>query len=297
MNFTYRILILPIIYLIISCNTKEKKDYHLFYRFGSIPYEIKINDVICEIDLAGGMPGPTEINQYLLKSGSQKISIKVIHPYLKKGKMFKPNDLGFLNKNLLIADVQYDDEGEIIIDTIAKLNFPEITNEAPFIVNEWTFDASLPFTIKGWSQSEDLSKWDEDKLEEKVVSKFKDLRSLLNSGNGKQFVNQLKKANEEYFIANYWNEKKQAEYLENLANDYNKLEGLVPEIENYRVRIMGGGKAVALEALDKHIGQGILTTENKEKKKLYLNYIVLHKPKNSERFEVIRYNSNITSLE
>ncbi len=281
-------------------NTKMNSQTEKFYMLNhdiQYPAEILINDVVAELDLINNPFSPVLLNDYILQEGKQHIKI-IAHSLNKSnGGVLNEKSIESLNNELSVHSYELMGEEITNFKQIKKLDFGGKFVNQPIAIEEWTFDASLPFTIKGWSQSEDLSKWDEDKLEEKVVAKFKGLRSLLNSGNGNQFVNQLEKANEEYFIANYWDEKKQAEYLENLANDYSKLEGLVPEIENYRVRIMGGGKAVALEALDKHIGQGILTAEDSENQILYTNYFILHKPKNTDDFEIIRYNSNMDSLE
>ncbi len=312
-NYKVFFLLLLVLFSFNSCTNKKntskktieaqkniahsQKDYHLFYRFEAIPYEIMINDVMCEIDFENGMPGPTEINHYLLKSGNQKIKIKVIHPYAHENMMFKPKDVEFLNKNLFIADVSYNDQNEIELDTIKKLDFPKIEVEVPFIEYEWSFKVEVPYKLNAWSNSENLNNWNKEDLKEKVLSKFNYLRNLLNSGNGIRFVEELKYANKEYFKANYFTKKQENEYLSNLTRTYSNHKGIMPQINKFDLKIMGDGKVVTLQNIDKNIGQSVLTAEDSKKKILYLNYIMLHKPKNSEEFEIIRYNSNITSLD
>ncbi|WP_141103709.1 hypothetical protein [Cellulophaga lytica] len=61
---------------------------------------------------------------------------------------------------------------------------------------------------------------------------------------------------------------------------------------------MGNGKAVALEyATGKMQSLGILSSEDIEENTQNINYFILHKPKDSEKFEVFRYNSSYTAME
>ena len=59
---------------------------------------------------------------------------------------------------------------------------------------------------------------------------------------------------------------------------------------------MGNGKIVALETLSDKDSQGILTTKDDKNKKIYVTYIMLHKPQNSENFEIVRYIAYSTGL-
>ncbi len=151
--------------------------------------------------------------------------------------------------------------------------------------------------MEGWKNSQDLTIWDENELEKEVVAKFNLLRNILNSGNGGEFVKELEFANKEYFISEYFDENQKNEYRSNLIEQYGYLKGLIPPIENYSMRIMGDGKVVALEILGKYIGQGILTTENKEEGSVYQIYVMLHIPKGKKEFEIVRIDAEMASLD
>jgi len=311
MKNIYIIIIISLISFLVSCTHKGKvnkltqkntemkgknnkqKDYHVFYRFGMFPSEILINNVICEI---GNMPGPAEINHYILKKGKQLVKIKIYHPFYENDGLIHGNEVDYFNKELSIQNI-IEENDDVKVELIKKFSFPKIDRPVPYIEHTWEFEAELPFDLVGWENSEDLITWDKDKLEEKVLQKFNQLRDLLNSGNGAGFVKELAFANKEYFIANYFTPDQQKEYTNNLIEAYSEHKGIMPPIENYRMRILGDGKVVALENLGKYKGQGVLTAEAKNSDTLFQNYVMLHIPNGSTNFEIVRINSQMASVE
>lgn len=277
-------------------NSAIEKVYMLNHEIG-FPAEILINDLICEIDLEENPFSPSMLNQFILNKGKQFLKIKIISPFIMSKGLIKAENIKKLNEDLAIYSIER--KGEVIINhkLIKKIDFPEIEQPVPFIEYEWEFEAALPFELEGWKNSENLENWDAKVLEKKVLDKFTELRELLNTGNGEDFVKELDFANKEFFIANYFSEKQKQEYTANLIATYSEHKDIMPVIENYRVRIMGDGKVVTLENLGKYKGQSVLTAENKEKDVLYLNYVMLHKPKNSDDFKIVRINSQMTSID
>ncbi len=285
---------------IIQKNAKMKylknKTYMLNYDI-SYPAEILLNDLIIEIDLEENPFSPSLLNDYILKNGKQHLRIKIFHPNNINGSAIKPEIIAKLNEDLEIFVFYKVDEEIDSMKSIKKLNFPKLDLPVPYIEHTWEFEAELPFDLIGWENSEDLSKLDRDILEEKVLQKFNQLRDLLNSGNGAGFVKELAFANKEYFIANYFTPDQHKEYTNNLIEAYSEHKGIMPPIENYRMRILGNGKVVALENLGKYKGQGVLTAEAKNSDTLFQNYIMLHIPNGSKDFEIVRINSQMASVE
>ncbi|MBL4746304.1 MAG: hypothetical protein JKY08_08035 [Flavobacteriaceae bacterium] len=264
-------------------------EYYLVHQY-SFPFEIKLNGVVIENEYENGMNGAVNMNYYILNYGKQRIEVKLIHPFIVENGLIKPIEIAKIKSTLLISKK----------DTILskkELHLPKITQPVPYIEYEWEFEADLPFELEGWKNSEDLSKWDKNELEKQVLAKFTQLRSLLQTGDGAGFVKELAFANKEYFTANYFSEAQQQEYTANLIQTYSDHKGIMPLIENYRVRIMGDGKVVTLENLGKHRGQGVLTAEFLEEETLFQNYVMLHKPTNSDHFEIVRVNSQMTSID
>ncbi|MBC9797029.1 hypothetical protein [Sinomicrobium weinanense] len=273
---------------------KTGNKYAIEYEF-SVPSEIMINDIVLDIDLQDGAFGPEFINHYILNDGEQTVRIKLMHPFVERGGKLTPNEVKRLSENLAIHNVKPDENYEV--EVVKKLSFPELKDSVPYIEHKWTFETNLPFELQGWKNSEDLTQWDEKELEKEVVAKFRQLRDLLNSGNGAGFMEEIKKCNEEYFTANYFTEDEKKEYTTNLLDSYSSLKGLVPPIQNYNLRIMGNGRVVTLESTGKYKGQCILTTENKDQGSIYQIYVMLHKPQGAKDFEVVRINGQIAGME
>ncbi len=301
-----KIKILAIAILLTNCSKSQKNisksmdstmenqkgsNYTLVYEF---PYsgEVLVNDVLIDKSIYGTLNGTEFINYFILENGEQtiKTELKANKGTVSSESLRKAStDFGIYNADMNNGELQN-------IQLIQKLNFPDLKTPVPIVSGQWNFKANLPFKLEGWKNSEDLSKWEKDKLEKEVVKKYNELRDILNSGNSGEFVKELAFANKEFFIANYYNESKKNEFLSNLTKDFSKQKGLVIPIENYKLRIMGNGKVVALESLSDNDSQGVLTTKDIENKKIYVTYIMLHKPQNSDKFQIVRYLAYNTSL-
>ncbi len=275
---------------------KDAKKYSVYYEL-NLPFEILVNDMVVEKNLEIGMDGPDQINQFIIENGSQKIKIKAIHPYAENGGKIQPQDIPLINERLAIylKDSTIND-GKLQL--ITALQFPEIEEETPYIEHEWTFDAEVPFKLNGWANSKNLTQMDKEELKKKVIQKFRDLRNLLESGQANSFMKELKNCHNDFYTANYFDNNQIKEYESNLTTFYNEhKEHMILFEDNVAIKIMGDGKVVSLELIGHFQGQGVLTAIDKEQKTLYLNYVMLHIPKNSDELEIVRINSKLTSMD
>ena len=275
--------------------TGKEKNYSVYYEL-NLPFEILVNDLVVEKNMDTGMDGPDQLNQFILENGEQKIKIKAFHPFAERGGMFKPEDIALINEKLRIyLKDEHANEGKLQL--IKVLKFPIIEDEVPFIEGEWSFDAEVPFNLEGWKNSKNLSAYGDDELEKMVISKFKELRKLLNTGNALDFMKELEFRNTEFYNANYFSTPQISDYEASLLATFAKLEGLMLPIENYKMRILGGGKVVSLERIGKYKGQSVLIAEDNKTNMLYTNYTMLYLPFGKNTLEIVRINPMITSLE
>lgn len=275
--------------------TANEKKYSVYYEL-NLPFEILVNDVVVEKNMETGMDGPDQLNQFILENGEQKIRIKVMHPFANRGGTIKPQDIAAINEKLRIY-LRDKTVNNGKLELIKTLNFPLVESEVPFIENEWFFEAELPFDLEGWENSKDLTGYDNDELEKMVVSKFEELRKLLNSGDVAAFMKELKFRNDEFYRADYFTPSQIVEYEANLSATFTKFKNLMLPLDKYRMRILGDGKVVSLERIDKYEGQGVLIAEDNNTKMLYTNYVLLHMPVGKETFQIVRINPLITSSE
>ncbi len=276
-------------------SSTDRKEYSLYYEL-NMPFEILLNDVIVEKNMDTGMDGPDQLNQFILKNGEQKIKLKVVHPFVENGGKIKPEDLALIDDKLRIY-LKDESVNDGKLQLVKDLKFPKINYAVPYIETEWSFDAEVPFQLKGWKDSKDLRLFEKKELEKMVINKFEKLRNLLNAGNSNDFMKELEFRNTEFYSASYFNPSQISDYERNLIATFDKFENNMLPLEPCTMRILGDGRVVSLERIGKYEGQGVLVAEDRETKKLYTNYVLLHIPSGKNVFEIVRMNSLITSID
>ncbi|MFK7033051.1 hypothetical protein [Flavobacterium oreochromis] len=273
-----------------------KKEYFLNHKFGNLTYQIYINDLLIANSYNGnGIPGPYEINPYLFSSGIQKLRIKISAPSELGKEYLSPKDIENLEKKTFISLLENENFDDIRI--IKEINFQSIKEKQSFIEQEWTFEVDITNEVNNLDKSQNLTTIDKEKLRKDVVNKYEELKQLLNEGNGTAFINELNRPLSVVFKSEYMSEEEQLEYKKNLEKYFNSHKGIMNSISNFTIRIMGNGKAIALEyATGKYKGLGILSSKDIQHKTLNKNYIILHKPIDADKFEIFRYNCSYTAL-
>ncbi|WP_159090687.1 hypothetical protein [Aquimarina aquimarini] len=266
-------------------NTKTPKNLYYLNIELFMTYEIYINDIkIANNIQSGPVSGLRYLNEYILNSGKQTIKLvdRDINP---PGKSNLPDNI-FEKFGL---EVYSTDENEENIQIVKKLDFPNIPTPRPYYYeNTWEFDAVVPYNVDGWKKGKDLSKLDEEELEEKVVAKFKHLRNLINNGNVDEFMTENAKGYEEFVITNYY-QKKWSEFDENIRELIDDQKGFMLPLENYKIKIHGNGKLVTLERVDRsYLGESALIALDEGENTLYTNYISLYMPEGSHELKPIR---------
>ncbi|WP_131474442.1 hypothetical protein [Flavobacterium sp. KMS] len=312
---------------LMSCNSQEKKntmkenpllanikkyDYEPIYQLQVetlYNYDIWANDVLVLTKHNNVMNVfGTFDNSFILKSGSQKLKVKIYPPipfgegqvtpneYLKNGIKFKLKveqtawENGSLEEPKLIMnyelpqyqrDVNNEEDYSKPID-YSKLK--EFTTELDFI-------AKVPYSLYSWEDSEDLTKTDTLDLKKKVLAFYNEFRSSIEDGNSDFYLNSIKKAEFNYFQSNYFT-------IESAKSKSNKWIDFVAKgktfepIDSGKLEFYGNGKIVSIRGVktwDKN--EGILRYRYK---KGAFNYVLvfdifLHRPKGAKDFEIIRY--------
>lgn len=271
---------------------RETNKYFLAISY-SVPYEILVNDLVVSKDPKDGYSGAENLNLFLNTSGRQKIKIRVFAPDMDKGGKISPELLKSLKAGIYANDPSNADKKTLIL----PLDFPENKTAVPAFEYEWNFDNNLKVNYGSLENSKDLSKMDKQELDKMVLAKFNELKEILNAGDGKKFMKVIDKAKTDLFAAEYMPVTKQREYDANLSEYFDSHKGIMPEIQGYTLRLMGNGKAVALENTIRNRGLGVLTAEDKKDNSLNKNYFILHMPNGSDQLEVFRYSCAFTSLD
>lgn len=316
---------------LVSCNSQEKKenimtteqrlsfienkikyfDYQPMYRIKietNLNYEITVNDlpVAKKFDSnSGTLLFP--INYAILKSGIQQLEIKIYPSYKDKQ---TPNPLFTKNPrlNFQIEKTAWDKNGNLE-DPKVVLNYElpnykldnkgDYDNNKPIdysrqniIINDFSFSANVPYELKGWSESEDLSKMNQEVLREKVLNFCEDLINNYKDENFDYVKTKYLKADLEWYQSEYLKPDVINEYQNAMNANKGKFKNSFFPLGKYKLPIQGNNKIISIERNDiENKGKSFflyeITDEEGDKELISLD-LYLHIPKGSRELEIIR---------
>ncbi len=292
-----------------SCAQNKQNQKPLLVSQNQITYAIHINAktpfeiYIDDIPLPGfgrtyesGMNTTLELNPYLLNNGKHILKVRYLPRETSTDSLVHPTDIYnskdskwniFFVKYIKKAEDPLGYEGEIDYSN-SELKVIAPPEAVPVWEQIFELDIKdLPYQLKGWSESDDLSKMDEETLKMEVFDYFKMIRNTLNDGNIKKFLEMNKVRDSEIAIGTYddnleWydSEERKHELISDCKNNMWKIEP-----EEYALKIYANGKLATIERIN--------TLKNKcliaETETDYWYYsFKIHKPKGSDSFEIIR---------
>lgn len=151
-------------------------------------FEILVNNipVFSKIGISGGVTSSAPINSCMLKSGKQKLKIK-LYPNVGKENItvsHKNNSPFNLNISYRKDAWDHDSLDEVVVFKLPPILLPE--KGLPYFEKEIEFEAKVPYEFEGWSNSMDLTKISD--IEQKVINKYKELQKLLADKNYSAFA-------------------------------------------------------------------------------------------------------------
>ncbi|MCG8849527.1 hypothetical protein G1K97_12405 [Tenacibaculum finnmarkense] len=276
--------------------TKSVKHYLYFQRSEQEIMEVYINGIpFKKYSEQNNSAVSFPINQYILKSGTQKVD--VVFKSLK-GKPFRMGFGGIIKIKKVAKSEDYKNN-----KIIKEYKTPIVDNNGvkQFIAtgqleyrDSFTFEATVPYEFTGWNESQDLSEMDVDVLEKEVVNfhenvidiaKRKDREALFQLF----YQSEFQKAESEYY---------DDELFKRFTGGYNFIledptVKFLP-LKNYKLQLYTNSKIVTLESTEKY-GSYALRFDYQEtddtgevyNETSYIK-ILLHKPKGSDKLVPIR---------
>ncbi|MBF4519563.1 hypothetical protein IRZ71_24765 [Flavobacterium sp. ANB] len=232
--------------------------YFLTYIQNVCYSEILVNDIPMHNNFTELGDGETmEINNYIFKSGLQKVTFR-LYP-ATKGKDFDHHTLTRqtdMKIEISESDNKKRDQpgkkiANYITQTVVNINAYEekefIATGKNYYEASFTFEAKVPYEFTSLDKGQDLRKWNQEKLEQKVVDFYKNQWRLINDKEIEEYFSFLE-LKEKETCQSVFNSRKELEenlsaYLEPFINSTFKLEPL----ENYQLKFYGDGKIVCLE--------------------------------------------------
>ncbi|WP_312389233.1 hypothetical protein [Chryseobacterium sp.] len=279
----------------------EKRISYAVHVNALTPYELYLDDILIDYFYEDNMNNTTELNPYLLENGKHKLKIRYLPTvkdmFSKKG-LLDPRDIYTredsrwhvffvkLNKdpNAVLGYTNEIDYGG------SELKIIPPPSQVPYWEQEWELDIKdLPYKLKGWSESEDLSKMDKDQLKKEVVAYYEKQRNLLNNGSINEFLKLSSKQDEELDICTYTTpEQSRIDYDENVELMSKLCPNNMQPMDNYTMKLYANGKLVSLEIPNGKYKSWSALMSKTQKGRVNEWSIKLHKPKGSKDFEIIR---------
>lgn len=272
----------------------KKYDYNprfiLDFNSYNCTYEILVNDMPAYSDFGSGNQGGAvwPISPNILKSGKQTITIRVFPKVDDDDKM----DSFLLAKNcgLEVKVMSGDEEKEKPKEykQLFYYKMPEINlDNVPYLEFKGVFEASVPYQLKGWSQSQDLRKEDKAKLTREVLNFYNQYRKLMADGNMNAVAEQIYTRELETEQAYFQNKPADATETWNRFDQIKAYHLEMLPLEHYELRFFGDGRVVGLFRTDDELrGESALAGITDNKYKIY--NLLLHKPAGSDQLQVIR---------
>lgn len=272
----------------------KKYDYsprfYLDFNSYNCTYEILINDMPAYTDYGSGNQGGAvwPVSPNILKSGVQHITIRVFPKVDDDDKMdafLLPQNCGLEVK---VVSGDEDKETPKQYKPLFRYKMPEITmNNVPYLEFKGTFEATVPYQLRGWSQSQDLSKEDKAQLTKEVLAFYSQYRQLMADGNMNAVAEQLYSRELETEQAFFQNKPQDAQDTWNRFDQIKSYHLQMLPLEHYELRFFGNGRVVGLIRTDDALrGESAITGITDNKYKMY--NLLLHKPAGSNQLQVIR---------
>ncbi|MDR0230109.1 MAG: hypothetical protein LBI72_13765 [Flavobacteriaceae bacterium] len=262
------------------------------------PYELYFDDILISHNHKSDFVSRTKrLNTYLFRNGKYKVKLRFLPLTDSKDSLVHPNDI-FLNDSnrweVYFAGVKIDNTtpvgySESIDYDSSKLTIVAPPHAVPVWEQEFEVEVNhLPYSLEGWSESEDLRNWDQEELEKAVVAYYELIRDKLNKNEINEVQRMFKRAVSEIFYVNYIDDSLEEFIVEDYEDIKMKWGGKMIELKDYYVNISSNGKLVQLKVKNKeHYNWGALIGYSEEMGSRGLS-IIIHKPKNSDSFEIIR---------
>ncbi len=252
-------------------------------------FELLVNDIPIYKGFNSKSPSLStaeEINLSILKSGTQKVTIKL---YPVDGELvFGQNTGAKIRLGSVDAKIKWTDTGKrdlYVFKTDSIKDKPYYETTQTFTIHD------LPYQNIGWSESQDLRQMDKVALEKTVLAYYKEIQEIITSKDKDMLAKISYNKMRDQFVSQYGSKEEVQEAWDEVLDILNADEIVFYPIEAYELVFYGEGKLVGLKSkqLKKGFrGANVLLCKYRinEKWKGIELYYLLHIPKGETEFKV-----------
>lgn len=256
-------------------------------------FEFLVNDLpILNYFKPGMVTGSIPINEAILKSGEQTITVRMTPPVKEDFFMKSEIDMSKIDLRFKIDYGDYTKEKTDAFKDVFKYEMPKQEGKLPYYEVNLTFDAPIVAyedDIIGLESSVDLSKENKEELFKEVESFYKEMINLYGErrdvdGLAGMYYKRLQEFSKCYKMTKAW------EFQEHINHWIKNVNDQRPFIfSGYEMKFYGNGKIVKLAKMDDryYINKCALMREDEEGNATEYK-IFLHRPYPGAPLEIIR---------
>lgn len=292
-------------------NYGQRANYHAQIAIGGCNYEILINDYPVDRYFGpanGSKTGSIPINIAILKPGIQKWKIR-IYP-VRDRKEFNGAVTLVPQEHIQpgariemeIEKIRFSNSGDVEQRSgkIVKFGAPLLKEDRtgqnilkdagkPYAEYSGTFQADVPYTLRGWENSEDLSIMDTAVIKQQLLKEYQKYHDWLQNRKLDQIATGRLAAEREIAQAFFYDEKTNGNFTSAFLQRWGQQGLKMQPLENYRLAIYGNGKiATLIDEVDNSspLWGNYKVGENQYRNNTYMLYF--HIPKGEKEVKIIR---------
>ncbi|WP_062060111.1 hypothetical protein [Aquimarina longa] len=241
------------------------------------------------------------INSVILKSGTQRVTVKLFalgkigdkeYPTLQSNTRFRLK-IFKRDKATPWEGLDYDVVKEYFAPTTTGKDTGSFKNVGvPMFEETFTFEAEVPYELTGWSESEDLS--NEEDLEKQVLLFFKNYSEIIQNIDEEKWVEMVfQSEKEQIHSTDYFGKEEVEKRVNEYKNTFDNEILEVQPLDKYKIILGAEGRVVSLKSIERKGKSAFSFIQNidyngRRVKSRSSRYLYLHKPKGSNKLEIIR---------
>lgn len=239
--------------------------------------EVYVNDVPVYFNYnIGAAVFRMPVNNFIPKSGEQKISLKMVSV---DGKPFSSNTVASITIN------EYP-KGEVqrrkSVFSYQTTPF-EPVNTGHFTL-EKSFEANIPYELIDWRQGVDLTKEDPEIIRKEIEKVYKDYTEAFKNADLSKYKKLARWRQENTFTSMYYTQNQITEVEKSYVGGIQNHKVKFFPLENYKLVFYGNGKLAGLQKKNEAPG---IYIDNENNDDTFIEYILLYRKNKNAPLEVI----------
>ncbi|AIM35265.1 hypothetical protein KO02_00230 [Sphingobacterium sp. ML3W] len=291
----------------------QEPGYFIMFNYYFCNIEVFVNDIPIYKNYGAESSTsfyPLDLNEYILKSGEQKVTVRLLP---EEGNTLS-KEASMKLKIARIANLKTYKNFEAEKKVLVEYETPIVLREGetdiayggnfqyaglPIFEKTFTFQADVPYSVQGWENSKVLNNTGQDlmQIEKEVVEFYQQVKYIYEKRDKESFSilmepRLIEIAQSHYYIQNDF--KKIFDGVNQMFANENKVHS----IGNYKLKFYADGRIVTLEPIDSvnikldrvlRFETSVFDDYLKREVKGTAGFrMLLHKPKGSNNFEIIR---------